>query len=124
VTTAAPPIGLTVRMWLGVTAAPVAVAVELVSGVIFTDAGCKPGGEGLAIDTWVAIVAVVAAAAALLGVLAALSTFRATRDAGEEPPLGRVRFLGVVGITVSSLLLAIIVLSGVGALVVPECVQS
>ena len=123
-TRAAPPIGLTVRMWLGVTAAPVAVAVELVSGVIFTDAGCKPGGDGLVIDLWVALVAGITAVVALAGVLAALSVWRETSDAGEEPPLGRVRFLGVVGVTVSSLLLVIIVLSGVGSLAVPECVQS
>ena len=119
-----PSLRLSVLMWIGVTAAPIAVVVELVSGVMFTDGGCSTAGRGLAISTWTAIVGIACALVALGGVLAALATVRATRDAGDAPPLGRVHFLGVVGIVVSLLPLAIIVMTTTGALVLQECVQS
>jgi hypothetical protein len=119
-----PSLRLTALMWIGVTAAPVAVVVELVSGVMFTDGGCSTAGRGLAITTWTLAVGIACGLVALGGVLAALATVRATRDAGEAPPLGRVHFLGVVGIVVSLLPLAIIVMTTIGTVALPECVQS
>ncbi len=119
-----PSLRLSTLMWLGVTAAPIAVAVEMVSGVIFTDAGCSPAGRGVAITTWTAIIGGVCALIALGGLLSAFATVRATRDCGEAPPFGRVHFLGVIGLVVSLLPLAIIVMSTIGTIVLPECVQS
>ncbi len=113
-------------MWLGVTAAPAALMVDFVAGVIFSDAGCKPGGAGLSIRLWTAIVSGSAAAIAVAGIAAAIAVLRTTRGVQEDdsPPAGRLRFLGTVGVVISPLFLLIIVLSGIGGLVAAECHQS
>ena len=63
---------------------------------------------------------------AAVGGLAALAAWRATRDADDDdaPPAGRIHFLAVIGLTITPLFLAIIVMSGAGAIVLDGCVQS
>jgi hypothetical protein len=46
------------------------------------------------------------------------------RGDGSPPPVGRVQFLSMVGLTVNVLALAIIVLDGVGAPLLTVCQQS
>jgi hypothetical protein len=55
---------------------------------------------------------------AIAGGLCAFATFRATRDADNDsdPPLGRIHFMGVVGMVTSPLFLFIILMGGLGAL--------
>jgi hypothetical protein len=60
-----------------------------------------------------------------------LRTFRINDVAGQErrgdgspPPVGRIQFLSMVGLTVNVLALAIIVLDGVGAPLLTACQQS
>ena len=43
---------------------------------------------------------------------------------GSQPPLGRVHFLAIVGLVVNVLALAIIVMTGIGAPLLPVCEQS
>jgi hypothetical protein len=74
-------------------------------------------------DAWTLAVTVAAAVVAVAAIAAAIVTFRATRGA-EEPPAARIHFLAVIGITVGPLFLAMIVMSGLGAIFLPQCVQS
>lgn len=46
------------------------------------------------------------------------------RGEGVTPPLGRVNFLSMVGLLVNVLALAIIVMTGIGAPLLPLCQQS
>jgi hypothetical protein len=46
------------------------------------------------------------------------------RGDGSPPPVGRIQFLSMVGLTVNVLSLAIIVLVGVGAPLLTACQQS
>ena len=118
--------------WFGLLGAPVAWTVTHVLGYGLTEATCDPAGTrwSIALDGWtVALTAVAAAIAALAG-LAALVAFRRTREVEgvggpeEPPPKGRIHFLAVVGIAISPLFLAIIVMDGLGVVLLPSCVQS
>ena len=58
--------------------------------------------------------------------LAAVAAWRATRDDDDDdaPPAGRTHFLAVIGMTITPLFLAMIVMSSAGAIVFRGCVQS
>ncbi len=77
----------------------------------------------------------VAALITLSSIASALWLFRSTYRAGDvfaeerrgdgaTPPLGRVHFLAIVGITVNVLVLAIIIMDGVGVPLLNLCQQS
>jgi hypothetical protein len=116
--------------WVGLFAAPVAWAAQHVTGVELTISQCHDNAAGPAwdvpLDPVTIAVTAVAACTAVLGGLAAVAAFRATRDAEEDdpPPLGRIRFLSVIGMTISPLFLVIILLSGLGSIFMAGCVQS
>ncbi len=114
-------------LWLGVFGAPAAWAIQHVSGFALTEARCREaagGGWSLNMDAWTIAVSATAAAVAVAALAAAIVTFRATRGAESEPPAGRIHFLAVIGITIAPLFLAMILMSGLGAIFLPECVQS
>jgi hypothetical protein len=117
-------------MWIGLFAAPAAWALQHVSGIEFQYAQCHdntPGPAfGLNVDAWTLAVTLVAATVAVLGGLCAVGAYRATRDAEEDdaPPAGRIHFLSVIGMTITPLFLAIILMSGLGEVFLPRCVQS
>lgn len=119
-----------VLMWIGLLAAPGAWALQHVAGLEFQFAQCHDGAAGptwnVHIDAWTIVISAGAAAIAILGGLAALATWRGVRDAEEDeaPPSGRLYFMGVVGMTISPLFLAIILMSGLGEIFLPGCVQS
>jgi hypothetical protein len=119
-----------VLMWIGLFAAPFAWATQHVIGIELQYAHCHDNGPGPAwdipVDALTIAVSAAAAAVAVLGGLAALAAWRSVRDADDDdaPPAGRIHFLGIVGITISPLFLAIIVMSGLGSVVLPACVQS
>jgi hypothetical protein len=117
-------------MWIGLFAAPVAWAAQHVTGIELQFARCHDNTPGpirdVPVDALPIAVSAAAAAVAVLGGLAALAAWRSARDADDDdaPPAGRIHFLAVVGITISPLFLAIIVMSGLGSLFLPACVQS
>jgi hypothetical protein len=107
--------------------APAAAVAQFLAGFALTEAACNTAGQSwdVPLDPLVGALTAAAAAVAVLAGLAALTTFRATRGAGHDraPPGGRVHFLATVGIVVAPLMLAIIVMDGVGVLVLDECRQ-
>jgi hypothetical protein len=114
-------------LWIGVFGAPTAWAVQHVTGFSLTEARCREattaGRWSLDMDAWTIAVTAAAAVVALASIAAAIVTFRATRGS-ETPPRARVHFLAVIGITIGPLFLAMILMSGLGAVVLPQCVQS
>ena len=119
-----------VSVWIGLFAAPFAWAAQHVAGIELTIGQCHDNAAGPAWDVPVDPVTIattaVAACVAVLGGLAALSAWRATRgvDDDDPPPGGRNHFLATVGMTISPLFLAIILMSGLGSTLMSGCVQS
>ena len=119
-----------VLMWFGLFGAPFAWAAQHVAGVALTIGQCHDNAAGpnwdVHVDGWVLAVTVAAATVAVLAGLSAVAAWRSARDADDSdpPPAGRIHFLGIVGLTISPLFLAIILMSGLGAVFLPQCVQS
>jgi hypothetical protein len=127
----------TALLWFGVAGGAFAWAGVHVAGYGFSLRRCIPTGTVafLALRPWqiglAAGGALVAIAAIGVCVWMFLRTFRIGDVAGMErrgdgspPPVGRVQFLSMVGLTVNFLALAIIVLDGVGAPLLTTCQQS
>jgi hypothetical protein len=114
---------LQLLMWIGVAAAPLAWFTQFSVGQYLSVVSCTPGGGGISVHGWTLPATVVAALVAVTGGLCALATFRATRDADNDtdPPLGRVHFMGIVGMIGSPLFLCIILLGGLGTLELAGC---
>jgi len=114
-------------VWFGVLGAPVAFVLQHVVGYALTEAACNRIGTtwSVPLDTLATVLTALCAGIALLGGLAALASFRATRAAGEgaPPPAGRVHFLAITGMVVALLMLAIILLDGIGVVAVEGCRQ-
>ena len=117
------PTGL--RLWFGVLGAPFAWTLQHVAGLGLTLAACDAAGRrwGIPVDAWTIVVTAAGAAVAVLACLSSIQVFRATREAGDEPPAGRVHFLAVIGLTISPLFLAIILMSGLGSVFLDNCHQ-
>jgi hypothetical protein len=116
--------------WFALLGAPFAWTVQHVTGFALTQAQCNEAGLNVHLDTTTIAVTAPAALIALLAELAAIKVFRDTRrvegvgGSEEPPPKGRIHFLAVIGLAISPLFLAIILMSGLGTLSLPECVQS
>jgi len=124
------PTRASVLLWLGLLGAPAAWTVQFLIGYWLSEIRCSAGGNGaLAVDGWTIATTVAAAVLAVIAELAAITTFRRTRDvrgvggAEEPPPKGRVHFLATVGIVIAPLFFLIIVMSGVGVAVLEDCRQ-
>jgi hypothetical protein len=117
-------------MWFGLFGAPFAWAAQHVTGVMLTIAACHDGAAGPDwrpdVDRIAAVVTAAAALVAVLALLSAVAAWRSARDADDDdpPPAGRIHFLGIVGLTISPLFLAIILMSGLGTISLSACVQS
>lgn len=113
-------------LWFAVLGAPAAYAAQIGVGYWLAQARCGPTGDmwGISLATWGVVVGLVAAAVAAGAGLTALWLFRRTGDYKDAPPPGRTAFLGVVGMTVSSLFLVLILMSGAGILAFHVCNQS
>jgi heme/copper-type cytochrome/quinol oxidase subunit 2 len=117
-------------MWFGLFGAPAAWIVQHLAGVALTIGQCHDNAAGpgwqIHLDGWVATTTAAAAVVAVLAGLSAVAAWRSARDADDSdpPPAGRIHFLAVVGATISPLFLAIILMSGLGAIFLPQCVQS
>ena len=116
--------------WIGAFGAPFAWAGQHVAGFAVALARCPDNTQGpgwnVPVHAVTLVIGIVAAAFALLSGAGAFSAWRATREAEEDdaPPAGRVHFLAVIGLTITPLFLAMIVMSSAGAIAFQECVQS
>ena len=113
-------------LWFAVLGAPGAYAAQLGLGYWLVEAECSPtGGQwGISLSTWAIAVTVLAAAAAIASGLTSLWLYRRTGDRHEPPPAGRIAFLAAIGMTVSSLFLVLILMTGAGVLTFHVCNQS
>ena len=119
---------LETMQWFALFAGPLAWAVQHVLGYAFTAAQCNPAGstwvdhmhaeQGAALGLTVSVVAA--------GEVCAFLAYRATSGVGieDDPPPGRIRFLATAALVIGPLFLTLSLLSGIGPLVHPECVQS
>ncbi len=124
-------------VWFAVLGGAGAWAVQFLANLGFTFAQCdQPAARwALPVHTWEIGLSILAVIVALAAEVASLSLYRRTaspehaaeherRGDGTHPPLGRIQFLSMVGLTVNFLALAIIVMTGVGAPLLPVCQQS
>jgi hypothetical protein len=116
--------------WVGALGPPFVWAAQHVAGYALGLADCPDNtvGPGWNVPVNVATIVVggVAATLAVLCGLSAVAAWRATRDArdSDAPPAGRTHFLAVIGMTITPLFLAMIVMSSAGAIAAQGCVQS
>jgi hypothetical protein len=115
-------------LWFAVLGAPLAWVAEFAIGYWATQTDCSVPGHGwdVHLNAW-GIVLMAAAFLVSMGAgLTAVGLFRGTQDAEVEgsPPEGRVRFLSIIGMTVTVLFTFIIVMTGLGIVILPNCRQS
>jgi Mn2+/Fe2+ NRAMP family transporter len=125
---ARPGLGKAALLWFGVFGAPFAWTLQHLTGFILSEATCDEAGRSWNVhsDTWTLAVTGVAALAACAAGVAAVLTFRAHRDTDEhgDPPAARYYFLAVIGMTITPLFLAMILMSGLGSALLDGCPQS
>lgn len=123
-------------VWFGVLGGSVAWAVQFVTNLFlaFFDCGSEARST-LALHPLQTIIGIAAIVVGLASTAVAIWLFRDTRRAremslkvirgyGGEPPLARVHFLAIVGLTVNFLSLAIVVLTTIGSPQLLNCQQS
>lgn len=124
-------------VWFAVLGGAVAWACQFVANLGLAFAQCDQpiqrwhlGVHGWNIGLSLAAIAV-GIAATVMSVRLFLRTYRhedaaelERRGMGVHPPLGRISFLSMVGITVNLLAIAIIVMTGIGAPLLPVCQQA
>jgi hypothetical protein len=114
-------------LWYAVLGAPVAWAAQFGISYWMTQAKCSVAGErwGISVDAWTIGLTVLSVGMAVGAGLVALGLLRATAQENAEgaPPGGRTRFFALVGLAVTPLFLAIIVLNGIGV-AIQGCGQS
>jgi uncharacterized membrane protein len=113
-------------VWFAVLGAPGAYALQLGLGYWLVEAQCSPTGEewGIPLATWAVVVTALAAAVAVAAGFASAWLYRRDGDRHAPPPSGRNAFLAAVGMTVSTLFLILILMSGAGVLAFHVCNQS
>ena len=113
-------------LWFGVTGGPLAWVVHHAAGYAFGLAQCdQPTTRWqLPVHAWEIALGVGGILIALAAEAVSLKIFLDTREAGDQPPAGRVHFLSVVGLTVNPLALAIMAMTAVGAPLLSVCQQS
>jgi len=114
--------------WFGVFGAPAAWTLQHVFGMGLTLAACDRAGSArdIAVNGVTTVLTIAAATVGVLAGVSAILAFRATRGIEESaaPPRGRIFFLSIVGMTVTPLFIAIIVMSASGVLSLTLCRQS
>lgn len=124
-------------VWFAVGGGAVAWAIQFVIGLAFGWAQCNsPAGRWqLPVSAWQAGMAGGAFLVCMASMTAAGWLFKRTyrvgevfaqerRGDGSPPPVGRIHFLALVGLTVNLLALAIIVMDGIGAPTLALCQQA
>jgi hypothetical protein len=114
------PTGLAGRLltWYGLLGAPAAWTLFHVAGVGIATGVCSPVGVRVdaSPEPWSILVTIVCAAIALGALVAAAIVWLATRGVEDDaaPPVGRIHFLAVVGLAITPLFIAIILMAGIG----------
>ncbi|HET6570851.1 MAG TPA: hypothetical protein VFG58_05120 [Solirubrobacterales bacterium] len=113
-------------LWFAVLGAPAAYVLQQGLGYWLAEAECGPTGGmwGISLASWAIVVGAAAAVVAAAAGLTALWLFRRTGDYKDAPPHGRTAFLGMVGMTVSSLFFVLILMTASGVLTYHVCNQS
>jgi hypothetical protein len=111
-------------VWFGVLAGPLTWGIAHATGVLATEASCKAVGVPSSTGPWGLGIAIGGGLIAAAGGAVSIAVFRATRGSGKELPLSRIHFLSVIGMTVSLLFFALLVMGGLGSFFQLECVQS
>lgn len=123
-------------LWFGVLGGPVAWAIQFVANLAFTLAQCQqPARWMVPVHTWEIGISAVALGVGLAAGAVSLSVYRRASRIGDvlahelhgdgyQPPLGRVQFLSIIGLTLNTLTLTIIVMTAIGAPLLPVCQQS
>jgi hypothetical protein len=114
--------------WVGLLGGALVWTAQLVIGYGVTNARCAAGGQHFGVDlrTWELTLMGVAAALVLLAEAAAIAVFRSTRGHSHDdpPPAGRHRFFASAAVAANVLFLAIVLMSGLGAIAHDACRQS
>jgi hypothetical protein len=122
-------------VWFAVGGGSVAWAIQFVIGLAFGFAECNQSGRSVPLHVGQATASGLAALVALASIAAGIWIFRNTyrvgdifgqerRGDGATPPIGRIHFLAIVGLTVNVLALAIIIMDGIGAPLQLTCQQA
>ncbi len=124
-------------LWFGVLGGAGAWAVQFVINLFFTFAQCdQPVARWtlpvhdleIALSAAAVVIACGAEAVALRMYLRTHliddASMHERRGDGVHPPLGRVQFLSQLGLLVNFLAIAIIIMTGIGAPLLPVCQQS
>lgn len=116
-------------MWLGLLGAPFAWTIQHVAGFGLTQANCNaaakvPGGWHIHLHAWTIVFTAGAVLVTVAAFVAALVTWRRTKDAGTDPPGARIHFLSIISLTIIPLFLAIMLMSGLGVILSVGCRQS
>jgi hypothetical protein len=127
----------TALVWFGVLGGAGAWLVQFLINLAFSLAQCNrhPGRWQLPVHGWEIGLSVAALAVGLSAEGVCVRLYRRTfrldhiaaaerRGEGSPPPAGRISFLSMVGLTVNLLALTIIVMTGIGAPLLPVCQQS
>jgi hypothetical protein len=111
--------------WFCLLGAALVWTAQLVVGYGVTVAACSRAGGGWSIDrrTWEVALTAAAAALVLLAEAAALAVYRETRNLSysSPPPPGRHHFFASAAVVGNLIFLAIVLLSGIGALALDSC---
>ena len=117
-------------VWYGAFGAGIGWGVQFVIGLALTESHCGPlaGPQHTPgnLDTVTVVVAAVGLAVAVGAWVAAFLTWRDTRqhDDPDPPPAGRNHFLAVIGLTITPLFIAMILMTAIGTVALDPCLQS
>jgi hypothetical protein len=121
-----PNIVSSVLLWFGVLGGPLAWTGLHVVGFGANTASCNDFGAQHSVDpnVWALALTISTGLVAAGALAAALVMWLATRTDDTAPPLGRMHFLATLGLILGPLFLFMILMAGLGATVLPQCVQS
>jgi hypothetical protein len=111
--------------WVGLLGAALAWTGQLVVGFGLTLAACGPAGSrfGIDVDSWEIALTAIAVVFVLVSEGAALAVLAETRGSGDDdpPPRGRRHFFASAAAVANVLFLAVVLASGIGAIVHSSC---
>lgn len=114
-------------LWFGLLGAPAAWTLQHIAGYALTEASCNEAaraGWDIHLDAWTIALTAGGFLVALAATVAAIGSWRSTRDAGTDPPGARRHFLAIVAVTIAPLFICIMLMSGLGTVFLPACRQS
>ena len=109
-------------LWFALLGPPLAWTGQLIVGYGVEEADCGKAGEhwSLHVTAWEAALLGLCGAVGAAGLAAAVALWRGS-ERQEPDPRGRIAFLAVSALLIDGLFLALIVLTGIGAIVLDPC---